>query len=316
MPPLPYGEHDIFRGYLEGDDALVSRLVAANLEPHPGVYTDQVGVRVDPSYCPWVWDKTNQVGSGLPLPSDGYIGDGMEYVALALALEWAHGQDSFVVAELGAGWGPWVSAAALCARRKGFQQTEILALEADQPRFEILRQHLALNGLVPRESANTGSSAGIVWRLMQGAVGLNDGVLYWPKSDDVTAAGRSTVSDLDKPHHFTGEDVAFEEVKAFSLNTILADLSRVDLLHVDIQGSEGTILPAAIDLLNSKVRSMFVGTHSRKIEGDFIEFFRGHGWVLTREKPCQFYSMAHGQDLTSSTYVDGGQLWRNARLFE
>ena len=56
---------------------------------------------------------------------------------------------------------------------------------------------------------------------------------------------------------------------------------------------------------------MFIGTHSRKIEGDLIEFCNQQGWTLLRERPCQFYSQAKAPTLAGSTHHDGGQFWIN-----
>jgi hypothetical protein len=103
-------------------------------------------------------------------------------------------------------------------------------------------------------------------------------------------------------------------VPAVSLPTAFANVGIVDFLHVDIQGSEAQALPAAIDFLTSNVRTMVVGTHSRKIEGDLIEFFRSHKWTLVRERPCQFHCAGVAPSLEGLTYFDGEQLWMNENI--
>jgi transposase len=58
----------------------------------------------------------------MPLPQDGYLAGGMEYAALALALGWAEGRSTFVIGEVGAGWGPWVSAGSFAALRNRIER--------------------------------------------------------------------------------------------------------------------------------------------------------------------------------------------------
>lgn len=62
------------------------------------------------------------------------------------------------------------------------------------------------------------------------------------------------------------------------------------------------------------MRFLFVGTHSRKIEGDLIATLFKRGWKLEREKPCRFDGQGHTPILTGLTTDDGGQVWRNPRL--
>ena len=308
---LPFSEGDIFRGFTEEDIPNIKALVIKNTTPMPGVYTDSVGVRVSPDYCPWICDKLGIVDTNLPVPN-AYNGDGVEYAALALALNWASGREVFTVGELGAGWGPYTSAAAVLALRRGFPRVRCVAAEADPQRFEVLRRHLALNDLVPAGSETEGSADRVEWRLLRAAVNVNDGVLYWPKSDDILDAGMAAVSDPNSSTDTRGQAREFDEVRAVSLETAFANIDRVDFLHVDIQGAEGSLIPGSLDFLTERVSALFVGTHSRKIEGDIIDALHSRGWVLIREKPCQFYTSAPTATLEAKTWCDGGQFWRNS----
>lgn len=87
----------------------------------------------------------------------------------------------------------------------------------------------------------------------------------------------------------------------------------IDLMHVDIQGGEWELIRHARAFHDAKVRVLFVGTHSRKIEGDLIAFLMKRGWKLEREKPCRFDGRVHTPMLTGLTTEDGGQVWRNPR---
>jgi hypothetical protein len=59
------------------------------------------------------------------------------------------------------------------------------------------------------------------------------------------------------------------------------------------------------------VRHLFVGTHSRTIEGDLIELLWSRRWRLLREQPCVFDLNRDGPVLNALTIRDGGQFWAN-----
>ncbi len=88
----------------------------------------------------------------------------------------------------------------------------------------------------------------------------------------------------------------------------------MDLLHIDIQGLEHDVLAGSIELLNQRVRAIFVGTHSRKIEGLLIDLFHANGWRLERERPAKFVYEPTRPDVVGWTTRDGGQYWINPRL--
>jgi hypothetical protein len=87
-------------------------------------------------------------------------------------------------------------------------------------------------------------------------------------------------------------------------------------LHIDIQGVEADVLTSAIGLLNTNVRRVFVGTHSRLIEGQLITLFAANGWALVRERPTKFHYHADRPDVVGWTTRDGGQYWVNTRIFD
>jgi FkbM family methyltransferase len=312
-PPLPFSEDDIFRGFAEDDVERVRALMVA-ADPVPGLFTDQLGVKVDPAYCSWVAHNAGLVAAGLlPLPRDGYLAEGIEYAALAWALEWAQGRASFVVGEIGAGWGPWVSAATLVALRRGFRGAHLVALEADAARYQQLRRHLSINGLVPEDAPERGGQDTLSWTLLRAAASPQDGTLYWPEGDPEDAGMSASTSPCGVDYR--GQTSVHRPVVGLSLATCFLDApADVDFLHIDIQGGEAELIPGSLPFLNERVRSMFVGTHSRKIEGDLIELLRCEGWALEREKPCRFNNYSAAPTLVGLTHLDGGQFWRNPRL--
>ena len=69
-------------------------------------------------------------------------------------------------------------------------------------------------------------------------------------------------------------------------------LPPVDLIHCDVQGSEYDVLTAAQETLNARVRRVVVGTHSRRIEAELLDFFAAQGWRLEDEGICRL--IQHG----------------------
>ena len=298
-PPDP----DLFSGTLPEDQQRVARLMVPQSRPEPGLYVDAFGIKVDPSYCPWV--APGEVGTDPPFPR-AYLGDAIEYAAAALALEMAAGRSAFTAVELGAGWGPWTTFVALCAKRAGFTTINLAAFEADRARFDILQRHLALNGV-------TGDRYNIA--LFCAAAWWHDETMYWPAKSDALDAGRAAASGRRPPRHdYRGVPLDFKTIQGRSIARALKDLPAIDFLHVDIQGGEWELISRSLGYLSGHVRSMFVGTHSRKIEGDLIDLLRANGWHLMRERPCRFRTdLPRALTLAGETYHDGGQFWRNER---
>lgn len=69
-------------------------------------------------------------------------------------------------------------------------------------------------------------------------------------------------------------------VSAVTMETILAPLSHVDLMDVDIQFSEKTVIPPTLDLLRRKVKLLSIGTHSKDIHHELHALFRQAGWKV------------------------------------
>jgi hypothetical protein len=85
---------------------------------------------------------------------------------------------------------------------------------------------------------------------------------------------------------------------------------RIDFLHVDIQDGEADLVESCMTLLQRKVAYMFVGTHSRQIEGRLFETLLRAGWRLEIERP----GMLKLDDEVPHMWIDGVQGWRNMVL--
>jgi FkbM family methyltransferase len=303
-PPIP---HEIFRGYELDDLVRVERLGDAELGPTDGVVTDYFGVKYAPTYAPWFRDRAGTTISTPPFPTDTFLAEGIEYAALAYAMERTR-TSSFTAFELGAGFGPWAALFATCGRRAGFDRVNFVAVEADAQRFADLRRHLALNDIVPLSAGDRGSNGHISWHLVNAAIWWRDETLYWP-AGDVFDSGRVVSAKKDEQVDYRGRSSQTLAVPAISLPDLLTEYGNVDYVHIDVQGSEAEIIPRTAEHLERHVKYIFIGTHSRKIEGDIIEFLISRGWTLLREQPCVFNPTLSLPNLAALTIRDGGQFW-------
>lgn len=307
---------EIYRGYEAEDAGRLAVLVVKPATPAEGFYVDCFGQRFDPAHQPAIADRLGRVSTALPLPGDGHLSDGIEYAAAALAFEAARGRDRFSAVELGAGWGPWTTFFGLSAQALGFKRIQLTAFEADAKRFAQLREHLAQNELVAADAAAEGDDGTLSWQLVNAAAWWQNETLLWPDHDNPLDAGMRAESLGDAPPagDYRGHASGFRQIPAFDIVEKLSGAAPIDVLHIDIQGSEAELVPKAMDFLNAQVRSMFIGTHSRKIEGDLMELLFEQGWQLLREKPCRFDHYSTAPTLAGRTVADGGQYWKNPRL--
>ncbi len=60
------------------------------------------------------------------------------------------------------------------------------------------------------------------------------------------------------------EERSVRRVRAVTLESLLRDEQTVDLIDIDVQGAEADVLEPAAEVLDEKVRRIFVGTHYEK----------------------------------------------------
>jgi FkbM family methyltransferase len=236
----------------------------------------------------------------VPIPDDGYHAEAAEYIAVADSV--ARARSQYCVAELGAGWGPWVGFGGVLARSRGLADITVIAVEAHPGRFELLQKHLAANSL-------RGSDAGVTCRLFNGAATVTRCEAFFPDVD--VAAMGPAVSESEHSVDHRGIDQPKIRVEGYPLTEILGE-SQVDLLHIDVQGTEFELVEANLELLERQVRAMMIGTHSRTIEGKLIELLYSHGWQLELEKPCRVVWKVRSSSREPVTETDGCQYWRKA----
>lgn len=199
-----------------------------------------------------------QITPNFPVFNEHY----MDWVATLRAVAKASG--TFRMAELGAGWAPWLVRGALAAQqRDAITGVELLGVEADPQHYEWMLDHVRDNGLDPEELF-----------LIFGAASAEAGMLRFPVIDnpDVDYGASLRKAQGDVPHI---------EVPGITMDQIIGHFTGpVDFMHVDIQGAEYDLLPAGMKQLQRNVKSIMIGTHMANEKHDGLaRLFRESGWV-------------------------------------
>jgi len=237
----------------------------------------------------------------MPYPDDGVYGTHIEYASALMAVEQRAKPDRFVAVELGAGWGPWVVASGVAAKRLGVRDIRLVGVEAHAGRCQAMARQFQRNGL--------GDSGKV---LEAAAWPRNERVRFGvvdPHADQGGAATKETTST-----DYRGMDAAFVEVDGLDIPTICEGLGQIDYMHWDIQGAELSIARTFIDYLNSHVRYVFIGTHSMAIHGNLIELFYQNRWVQLHQAPPQYHYNRDIPSLEGMNTNDGEIFFANLDL--
>jgi FkbM family methyltransferase len=266
----------------------------------PGYLVNYLGVATDVSFVS-AFQHLSGVVEAPPIPCNNHA-ELVEWAAVLRAVDLAC--DSFSVVELGAGWGCWMVNSAIAAKMRGLR-TFSIGVEGEAGHFSYIRNHCATNGISPTE-----------YRIEKAVAGAFEGVALFPVVD------QSSLSYGQEPRFFASEgdmnnflkttDHKYDRVDVKTIDEIAGSIKKIDLLHIDIQGSEAEFLRSTIDRLSNKVAYIVVGTHSRKIDAEIIETLQAAGWQLEFEKPTTIGIDSIGN---VTTIRDGTQGWKNSQLF-
>ncbi len=235
------------------------------------------------------------VKTSYPVVNEDYF----EYVSVLKSIDAARG--SFVMVELGAGYGAWIVTAYKAIRQlkeKKDLSVFLVGVEADPVHYQMMHEHFRTNGLDPQNH-----------RLIQAAVTDHEGGVWFTTGSPHEWWGQAVVTGPDYPGH-QYPDQKNVEVRAITLESILRPLASVDLLDLDIQGEEFKALSSAPELLREKAKRLHIGTHSHEIEEKLRELLRGPEWTCEFDFPCgSTQETAYGR----IDFIDGVQAWRKNR---
>ena len=275
-----------------------------------GYITDFFGIRTPTECVPWAAGADGTTSTDCPIPDDGIRAEAIEYYALVRALELSS-DESFSMIELGASYAPWACLGACLALRANRRRVKVRAVEASQFFIEKLKENWAVNGL--SQDSPLYPQQLIECDVMHAAIATEPGSMFFPLVGGFGENGGQAVATA-REVDYVGRKVAHEEVRAITVEQAMSGFDTVDLIHCDIQGAERDVLPRAIGLLTDRVRCVFVGTHSREIEGVLLSCFHRAGWSLSRERPAMFLHRPELPEIEGMTTRDGGQFWINSKF--
>jgi FkbM family methyltransferase len=299
---LGFSDQRVYAGYSLDDLAVFSIFSQHQPKPRPGFVTDFIGSKVRTSF---LWNGCEHLDGAVlptPIPWD-YHAEAIEWIGLLKAVLAA--QESFAGMEIGAGYGPWIAAGAAAARLRGIERVAFCGVEADPGRFANLRQNVEDNNLQGAEV-----------ELIEGAIGIYDGWVYWPKLvDSRNDAGARPLrqGNRDDEMYLGNRYQEMLDVKVIAFEPLITSRKLWDFIHIDVQGTEGELCTACLPALSEHVRYLIVATHSRKLDGDMMELMLNGGWQLENEKPARMSWAPGRQSLIEMVTADGTQVWRNPR---
>jgi FkbM family methyltransferase len=301
-------ENQIYIGYDTNQIDIMRRYLAPSLVQQAGYHIDGFGNRTRLEY--FFSDVTNGIiQHDVPFPDNGQYGEAIEYLGTLRAIQAAG--NTAVVYELGAGFAPWLVVANTFAKsRKEINRIKLVAVEADPQRIRLAHNHFQDNGIpLPGEQDSK-----IETLIINAGVSDSTGELIFT-AQDLHDWGGTIRSDSSADYRGLTDISQMVSVPTYTIEDLLASDSRVDLMHIDIQGWESRSIASSIQALNAKVAALVIGTHSRVIEGELISILRKNNWILIYEKPCKFRPDCPLPDLVGATYLDGTQFWINTALW-
>ena len=275
----------------------MARHARTDLAPHPDYLTNFLGVRIDPKFLPLILEGRAGDVEDIPIPANWHA-DIAEWAAALRAVDLARG--TFVMAELGCGWGCWMNNTGVAARTAGLD-VHLIGVEGDEGHVAFAHEACAINGFAPEQVT-----------LHHGIAAASSGTALFPRQDtagehwglepifDATEAERAAAVASGK----------FEELPTISLGDLLGGRPKLDLLHIDIQGGEADLVESCRPVLDEHVAYLVIGTHSREIEGRLFANLLQGNWRLEIERPAILALGPAGP----TTTVDGVQGWRNLSL--
>ena len=276
---------------------IIGRHAKNNLKPNAQFLTNFLGVKVDPKVNPQILAGQGGKVEQPPLVANWHA-DIAEWASVLRAIELAQG--TFTMAELGCGWGCWMTNAGVAARDAGLD-IHVIGVEGDETYVRFAQETLANNDIPPSR-----------YTIHRGVAAATSGIALFPRQANpgdhygLEPVFGASEAERDKAVAAGTHDA----LPMVPMDRVVAEHRQLDLLHIDIQGGEYDLVSSCLDVLNERVAYMMIGTHSRQIEGQLMQTLLSAGWILEMERPA----VLRLNESAPFTYIDGVQGWRNVRL--
>lgn len=222
-----------------------------------------------------------------PIVNEHYF----DWIALLSSVSAARGV--FRMAELGAGWGPWlVRGAFACRQNAAVERIELLGVEADPTHFHWMEKHFCDNFIQPSDH-----------RLLHGAISTSNDILAFPKISNPDVDYGASLRSASQNSENIG-------VQGYTLKNLLNHFTGpIDLLHMDSQGVEYDVIPSSLSVLKDQVRYLVIGTHiSQEKHLELYEILFSKGWQPLMTFPRQEVIVT---EFGPVKFGDGFQFWQN-----
>lgn len=235
-------------------------------------------------------------------------GDHYEWKSLLEAIDTCGRR--FVMIDLGAGYGWWgINAAAALKARHPRKRGLIVMVEAEPTHYRWLKTAIADN---PYPSVR--------YRPVEAAIGVRQGQdwFYVGKSGEwygqrlmldyhrkLLNENRENDVFADGNGLATSDGYRLNQVSIVTLQNLLPRFSSVDLIDMDIQGTEADLIEAERGLLARRVKRLFISTHSAEIDERVRAALRGDWDLRFGFEPGSVHETEHGQ----IAFEDGHQFW-------
>jgi FkbM family methyltransferase len=226
-------------------------------------------------------------------------------------------KDRFVMIELGAGYGRWLLSAVGVLRHLNPIDYRLIAVEAEPTHFKWLKEHMLANDVKLENCELINAAIGGKRGIVNFFIGNPSG--WYGQAIDVYAKQRDRLSLFEKLRSAALRLISLYYpnklgkiwVEAIPLAPLLDKHGPIDLIDLDVQGSELEVLASAMESLNATTKRVHIGTHSAEIEMGLREVFSRNDWECLHDFPC-FSSII--TDYGKIEFVDGLQTWVNPRF--
>lgn len=226
----------------------------------------------------------------------------------------------FVMIELGAGYGRWLVNAVFVLRMINPLPYRLVGVEAEPTHFEYMQQHFVDNNidLSRCELINKAITIQKNW-VEHFWIGDPSGWYGQAIQNNVPAASnfflknriRSFLQKIRRGPQELTENKQIILVPGISLTKILKKFKYVNLIDMDVQGAELSILKDSIIDVNQRVKRIHIGTHSHEIEEGLRSLFLENSWICIYDYPCQTEcDTPYGK----IWFDDGVQSWINEKI--
>jgi FkbM family methyltransferase len=257
----------------------------------------------------------------LDYPTNSLNEEYFEWLELLKSVE--NAKNNFVFVELGAGFGKWSARAYKACLLNNINNIRLIVVEGEPQHAQWLKEHLRYNNIPSNsiifEEALISNYDGTGEIMVYDGNGLNGsrtsknwyGQYHIPSANKEDILIRNTY--LDKELLVDRHGICRVVCNTITIETLLKTIPIVDLLNIDIQGSEYISIHKNLEIINTKVKKLYVSTHSTEIDNLLYNMMASLNWKCIHAYPFQF------QGDTEFGYIkfgDGVQVWENPKYFE